>query len=260
MLQLSQAGASTHNPFAHLAGALMKVSGFTIIRDGVRLGYPFEQAIHSILPMVDELVVAVGDCSDDTRERIKGIDFPNVRIIDTVWDPAIRAGGKIMAEQTNIALDACTGDWCFYIQADEVVHEDDYDLIRRSMHDNLKQRSVNGLSFRYLHFMGDYRTRNPLIYRKQARIVRNGVGIRSIGDACGFGVGPREKKPRTREHGCSTTGTFDRPPRWLRKPLNLGSTTQRVNALTSQNRTQKARKLGARISATACLAEAPTQR
>jgi len=177
----------------------MKVSGFSIIRDGVRLGYPFLESIRSVLPLVDEFVVAVGDCSDDTRQQILGLDIPNLRIIDTTWAPTVCSGGQLMAQQTNIALDACRGDWCFYIQGDEVLHEGDQDAILNSMRRWHSNQAVEGLTFRYLHFMGDYTIRNPLSYRKQVRIVRNGKGIRSVGDACGFGVADR--KLRTRSSG-----------------------------------------------------------
>ena len=33
------------------------ISGFTFIRNGVELGFPFEASIRSLLPLVDEFVV-----------------------------------------------------------------------------------------------------------------------------------------------------------------------------------------------------------
>lgn len=175
----------------------MQVSGFTIIRDGVRFGYPFVESIHSVLPLVDEFVVLVGDSQDDTLEQIQAIDSPKMVIRQSVWDPELRRGGQIMAQQTNAAMDYCQGDWCFYLQADEVVHENDLNAIERSMKQNLARPQVEGLSFRYRHFMGDYTLCNPLAYRRQLRIVRNGIGVRSVGDACGFAVDGRKLKYRS---------------------------------------------------------------
>ena len=37
----------------------MKVSGFTFLRNAQKLGYPFAQSIRSILPIVDEFVIAL---------------------------------------------------------------------------------------------------------------------------------------------------------------------------------------------------------
>lgn len=170
----------------------MLVSGFTIVRNAVHYDYPAVESIRSILPLVDEMIVAVGSSHDSTRELIQAIDSPKIRILDTVWDETRRSGGRVLADQTNLALAECTGDWCFYIQADEVVHENDLNRIEASMHKNLDRPSVEGLSFRYHHFRADYSIRDPLPYRRQVRVVRPGVGIQSVGDACGFGIKDRK--------------------------------------------------------------------
>lgn len=170
----------------------MLVSGFTIVRNAVRYDYPVVESIRSLLPLVDEMVVAIGDGDDGTRERIESIDSPKIRVIDTVWDDGLRLGGLILAQQTNLALEACHGDWCFYLQADEVLHELDYPRLERAMQANLNRRSIEGLSFRYHHFRADYGIRDPLPYRRQVRIVRSGVGVQSCGDACGFEINGRK--------------------------------------------------------------------
>ena len=52
----------------------MKVSGFTFIKNGQILGYPFLQSIKSILPIVDEFIINVGDSEDETLEMIQSLD------------------------------------------------------------------------------------------------------------------------------------------------------------------------------------------
>ncbi len=170
----------------------MFVSGFTIVRNAVRYDYPIVESIRSLLPLVDEMVVAVGDSADETRALVLSIDSPKLRIIDTVWDEQLRQGGQVLAAQTNLALEACQGDWCFYLQADEVLHEQDYERIQHAMRSNLSRRQVEGLGFRYHHFRADYAIRDPLPYRRQVRVVRPGIGVRSFGDACGFKLGDRK--------------------------------------------------------------------
>ena len=66
----------------------MKISGFSFVRNGISLYYPIVESIKSILPIVDEFIVAVGKSSDgdDTRERIAAIKNPKVKIIDTIWE------------------------------------------------------------------------------------------------------------------------------------------------------------------------------
>ncbi len=170
----------------------MLVSGFTIVRNAVRYDYPVVESILSLLPMVDEMIVAVGNSCDATRELIASIHDDRIRIVDTVWDERLRAGGEILAQQTDLALAQCQGDWCFYLQADEVIHENDVARITNRMRQNLDNPRVEGLSFRYHHFRADYCIRDPLPYRRQTRIVRSGISVRSHGDACGFRIGARQ--------------------------------------------------------------------
>ncbi len=166
----------------------MRVSGFSIVRDGVRFRYPFVESIRSLLPLVDEFVLAVGKSQDETLDQVLSIDSPKLRILETEWDDRLRCGGQVMSQQTNLALDACTGDWCFYLQADEVIHIRDYGRINDAMQRWYSRPHVQGLCFRYYHFYGSYRLVNPLPYRRQVRIIRNRIGIKSVGDACGFAL------------------------------------------------------------------------
>jgi glycosyltransferase involved in cell wall biosynthesis len=179
----------------------MTISGVTVIRNARLMGYPVAQAIRSILPIVDEYVVGVGRSDDDTRGIIESIGDPKLRIFDSDWDRSAQRGGYILADKTNEALARCTGDWCFYLQADEVVHERDLPAIVRSCAEHLHDPRVEALLFGYVHFYGSYgvvaAARNW--YRQEVRIVRRSAGARSIGDAQSFRVGTH--KPRVKWSG-----------------------------------------------------------
>ena len=168
----------------------MKVSGFTFIRNAVKNDYPVVEAITSILPLCDEFVVALGDSEDDTETLITGIGSPKIRIIRTVWDTSVREGGKVFADETDKAFKAISPDanWAFYIQGDECVHEKYLPLIQKEMQDNLADRRVEGLLFKYMHFYGsfDYYGHSRRWYRREIRIVRNNKSIHSYRDAQGF--------------------------------------------------------------------------
>ena len=168
----------------------MKVSGFTIVRNAQKFDYPAVEAITSILPCVDEMVVAVGNSDDDTRAMILAIASPKIRILDTVWDETLREGGRVLAEETNKALAAISADsdWCFYIQADEVLHEDFVAPVRQAMETHLTNPKVEGLLFDYTHFYGSYQYigDSRAWYRKEIRIIRNLPGMSSYKDAQGF--------------------------------------------------------------------------
>lgn len=159
----------------------MKVSGFTFLRNGEMLGYPFAASIRSILPIVDEFVVALGPCQDRTGEILRGIGDPKIRIVETTWNERMRADvsiqGFVYGQQKSIALFNCTGDWAFYLEGDEVVHEDDLPAIRASMERHLDDSRVEALVFDYLHFYGNPFTQasSPAWYRRAPRILRNTI-------------------------------------------------------------------------------------
>jgi hypothetical protein len=168
----------------------MKVSGFTIIKNAVKNDYPIVEAITSILPVVDEMIVSVGESEDETEPLIRSIASDKIRIVHSVWDPAIREGGKILAVETDKAFQHISpdSDWAFYIQADEVVHEKYHQAIRQAATRYANDPNVEGLLFHYTHFYGtyDYVGDSRKWYDKEVRIIRNDRSIKSYKDAQGF--------------------------------------------------------------------------
>ena len=159
----------------------MKVSGFTFLRNGQRLGYPFVASIRSVLPLVDEFVIALGPCDDDTEKMLRDLGEPKIRIVPTQWNERIRSDysvkGFVFGQQKSIALFNCTGDWAFYLEADEVLHENDLPKIRAAMEKHLDNERVEALAFDYLHFYGNKNTIawSPGWYRSEVRIIRNTI-------------------------------------------------------------------------------------
>ncbi len=166
----------------------MKVSGFTIVRNGIRLGYPLVESICSILPIVDEYVVLVGPSDDGTAEAVRAIGDPKVRIVDSDWNDTVRKDGLFFSILTNQALAECKGDWAFYLQADEVIHEKDLSAIRKAMEEKLGDPQIKAMLLRFRNFHGDYSTFNPYSHRKAVRIVRNDGTVESSGDAVSFAL------------------------------------------------------------------------
>jgi hypothetical protein len=174
----------------------MKVSGFTFIRNAISYDYPIVEAIRSILPLCDEVVVAVGNSEDATLQLIQSID-PKVRIIETVWDDTVREGGRTLALETDKAYAAISkdSDWAFYIQGDEVLHEQYYPVIQAAMLNYKDNPSIDGLLFNYLHFYGSYDYIGSSIswYPDEIRIIRVRKDIFSYRDAQGFRKQPNDK-------------------------------------------------------------------
>lgn len=193
----------------------MKVSGFTFIRNAIKFDYPIVEAIQSILPLCDEIVVAVGNSEDDTLQLIQNID-PKIRIIQTVWDDTLREGGRTLALETDKALAAISpeADWAFYIQGDEVMHEKYLPVVREAMEQFKDNKAVEGLLFNYLHFYGSYDYVGTSIswYLDEIRIIRNRKDIFSYRDAQGFRKLPNEKLQVKKIDACIYHYGWVKPP------------------------------------------------
>ncbi|MFZ4525922.1 MAG: glycosyltransferase [Chlorobium sp.] len=155
----------------------MKISAFTFIRNGTIFGFPYCESIRSVLPIVDEFVVNVGDSDDDTLEQIKAIDDPKMRIIQSKWNDRMKVGGYVYGQQKMIAQFNCTGDWAFYLEGDEIVHEDDLEKIVAACMTYHHDERVEALTFDYYHFYGNSNSYldSPGWYRRAARIIKTSV-------------------------------------------------------------------------------------
>ncbi len=169
------------------------ISGFTIIKNALINDYPIVEAITSILPIVDEMIVLCGDSEDDTVQLIKDINDPKIKIHHSVWNNNLRLGGAVLADETNKAFELINPNatWAFYIQADEVVHEKYLPTILQACKQYANTNNVDGLLFNYLHFYGtfDYIGDSRRWYNKEVRIIKNNKKITSFKDAQGFRIG-----------------------------------------------------------------------
>jgi glycosyltransferase involved in cell wall biosynthesis len=155
----------------------MKISGFTFLRNGEMLGYPFVASIKSILPLVDEFVIALGPCEDNTEAMIEAIGDAKIRIIHTTWNEKMQDRGYVYGQQKMIAQFNCSGDWAFYLEGDEVLHEEELEKIYQAMLRYKDDDDVEALTFDYLHFYGNINSYldSPAWYRREARVIKNSI-------------------------------------------------------------------------------------
>lgn len=175
------------------------ISACTFLRNGTQLGFPYLESIQSILPIVDEFIVVVGKSSDDTLLQVQQLQrqHSKIRIIETTWNDRMRDRGFVYAQQKMIGQFACTGDWVFYLEGDEVVHEKDLSSIVMACNTHLDNSNVEALVFDYYHFYGSpqWLACSPAWYRRECRIIRN--SIRSYApDGQYWLVTSQHRKPR----------------------------------------------------------------
>lgn len=203
----------------------MRVAGFLFIRNAVKYNYPVKEAILSLLPICDEVIVSIGNSEDDTEQLIRSIDSPKVRIHHTVWDETLVEGGRVLAVETDKAFDQVSAgtDWCIYLQGDEVLHEDDYAKIREGMALYKDDPRVEGFLLKYRHFFGsyDYLGDSRRWYSHEIRIIRHDKHIRSYRDAQGFRKDGRKLQVKPLDAYIYHYGYVRHPSLQLEKHLNF---------------------------------------
>jgi hypothetical protein len=206
---------------------VVPVSGFTIVRNAIKLDFPVEASIRSILPICDEVVVNVGRSEDETLELVRSIGDPKIRIVETEWDMSRR--NTVLGVETHRAMRFCLHPWGVYIQADEVLHERGAEELAAAIQRYDGDRGVEGLLVRYVHFYGGFETiaTHRRWYRREVRAVRLApeLDIRPYQGAQGFRVGPEHRRIRARLTAAEMFHYgWARPAKALREKRDLGRT------------------------------------
>lgn len=134
-------------------GSIMKIYGFSYVRNGESIGYPYYEAFQCLSAFCDHTYLAVGDSNDGTREKLS--QLPKVTILDTVWEEKMRVDGAIFSQQANLALAELRKQhqdgWALHLQADQIVCEKDFDQLRTDF-ELAERNGCDGFSMRFLHF------------------------------------------------------------------------------------------------------------
>lgn len=176
----------------------MRIVGCSLVANAIDLDFPILEALGSILPLCDELIVNVGPSRDGTLDLVRGLGDPRLRVIEGRWDPSV--GSAMLAVETQRALDEARGDWAIYIQADEILHEDGIAPLGNAMRGATGDENVEGLLVDFVHFYGtpDWVGTSRSWYRREVRAIRLGAGVESRGDAQGFrAAGGRRVRARS---------------------------------------------------------------
>jgi glycosyltransferase involved in cell wall biosynthesis len=161
----------------------ISLTGCMIIKNGLRLGYPFVEAIMSVIDHVDDMVVVDGRSDDETWPVLQRMaeKCQKLKVYQEAW-PTTSVGGRVIAEATNQALRYCTGTHILYVQADEI--HTNTNLVRLR---ELLQQGFDGAAMPFLHFRSSWWKilANPA-YTATVRCIPNGSGVVSVDDGTSF--------------------------------------------------------------------------
>lgn len=108
------------------------ISGYITTYNCINQNYPYERSIKSMLQFCDEVCVVDGGSTDGTYESLlnmsKDDDRLKVKKIERDWSHPRHAvfDGMQKAEARKL----CTGEFCWQMDSDEIVHEDDAEKIK----------------------------------------------------------------------------------------------------------------------------------
>jgi hypothetical protein len=191
-LRYASEGAPAQWPGAHSMifsrwlGSRIPLSGYMIVRNVVRQGYPYLEAIRSVLPWCGEFLVQDGFSTDETWEGLQLLRerYPKkIRLFREEWEGSTH-GGQVLAEMSNHLRRRCRGRFCLNLQANEVVPEASAKEIARlpALHPE-----ADLFKLPFLTFMGP---RLAWMLQYRTRLFRNDPNIVSLGDAYDVGVVP----------------------------------------------------------------------
>lgn len=152
-----------------------KISGFTIARNVVKLGYPIRSCVEALANVADEVVICYDPTTDDgTFEVCQELkqDF-DAKLIVSAWNMENRNAGTEIGRQTDMAMAECSFDWQLHCQLDEGFHESD----RANLHSLIDRATpdITGFEFQRVCFYGDLTRIRKDWTIKVVRLTRKGT-------------------------------------------------------------------------------------
>ncbi len=158
--------------------------------------YPLIESIKSIDPIAREIVVCECESTDSTEKILTNLKTEigdKLKIVYHRWVKDFRELSAI----GNYASTFLTTKWQWHFQADEVLHENQYDKVKLVLNDLELNPIKQALTVNYNHFLGNYTTCFKFCYQEILRIRKKGSNWQLSGDACHLDYGDPNTVYRT---------------------------------------------------------------
>ena len=133
----------------------MTLGGNVCIRNGNELDFCWKEAIKSLLPVCDEVVVCDGESTDGTQQEIRdwALSEPKLKVCIYPWPNPV-GDPSFWVKWINFGREHVKCDYHFQLDGDEVLHESSYSELV-----NLKQQGFMNRTIRIsrLNFWRDHK-------------------------------------------------------------------------------------------------------
>ena len=130
------------------------ISGYTQAYNVMESSYPWRESITSLLGFCDEVVVLDGGSDDGTYEELQKWAEEDTRLVvkqlKRDWND--KRFALFNGQQKAAARTLCTKEWCWQVDIDEVVHDADYDKVKKLLRQIPK--SVSLISLPVIEYWG----------------------------------------------------------------------------------------------------------
>lgn len=121
----------------------MKISGYVCARNAVLLDYSLMEAVRSLIPVCDEVVVSDGESEDSTVDLVKSIGDSRVRVITYPW-PSPNRDIHFLTDWLNWTRERLSYEYQITVDADEILAPSAYPVVKM-----LSEKGWCGLFKRY---------------------------------------------------------------------------------------------------------------
>ena len=162
----------------------MSISVVFFGKNLITQGYCFWESLQSCLPFADELIISEGYSDDDTYKYLNRFvtehkDELPITLFQDAWEKE-SYHGEVIAKVSDRLIKKATKDWVYYLQADEIIHEDNIKFIKFIA----ESSDYNAVSFPFYHFTRAWEPTQG--YTDAIRMIRNHRKINLKGDAWTF--------------------------------------------------------------------------
>lgn len=167
----------------------MTLGGSTFVYNGIKQDYCFIETLNCLYDLCDYVAIAYGG-TDGTVKAVEDWASNKLNIIK-IWFSEdhwhSKKGREKLSYFSNLAIEALPTDWNFYLQSDEILHENSFSSVRAAILSNTHAHLVT----RYNLWGSPYTMLNVVQERKpcSTEVIRLAHSqYRCVGDAESLGV------------------------------------------------------------------------